>query len=108
MPFVKSAIYGVQIILTGFPKGDSPQSGEMSRRDKGDGRPLGDSPQSGEMSRRDKGDGRPLGDSPQCGEMSRRDKGDGRPFGGITLWQGAGDSLQCRVIPHSMGKCQLC
>ena len=57
MPFVKSAIYGVQIILTGFPKGDSPQSGEMSRRDKGDGRPLGDSPQSGEMSRRDKGDG---------------------------------------------------
>ena len=30
-----------QIILTGFPKGDSPQCGEMSRRDKGDGRPLG-------------------------------------------------------------------
>ena len=29
------------IILTGFPKGDSPQCGEMSRSDRGDGRPLG-------------------------------------------------------------------
>jgi len=30
-----------EIINTWFPKGDSPQCGEMSRSDKGDGRPLG-------------------------------------------------------------------
>ena len=28
----------------GIPKGDSPQCGEMSRSDKGDGRPLGETP----------------------------------------------------------------
>ena len=90
-------------------KGDSPQCGEMSRSDRGDGRPLGGSGiAAGGIAPEAIGNpsvcsqarshlplqGRQIGfillgslakgDSPQCGEMSRSDKGDGRQLGAVS------------------------
>ena len=63
-------------------KGDSPQCGEMSRSDKGDGLPSG-AGWSNANRLRDYSGSLEKGDSPQCGEMSRSDKGDGLPSGAV-------------------------
>ena len=60
-------------LIGSLVKGDSPQCGEMSRSDKGDGLPSGAGRES-TSGLRDYSGSLVKGDSPQCGEMSRSDK----------------------------------